>query len=173
MKRKHSQKYRRPVAIDISRMKELYESGLSLEAVGKRFGISKQRVAQIFDKAGVKKRNFTKTNKYVRGQKSRRRIIPKETLIELYINKKLPVKEITKTLKTSSSVLYRSLAVYKIAKRVDQGIEYSPLTHELLRRLYIEEDLTSTEIARRLCYAPVTIRKRLSAYGIKNNKYKR
>ncbi|MCA1622489.1 MAG: hypothetical protein LC778_01590 [Acidobacteria bacterium] len=83
MKSKHSQKYHRPVAIDISRMMDLYESGLSLEAVGKRFGISKQRVAQIFDKAGVKKRNFTKTNKYVKGQKSRRRIIPKETLIEL------------------------------------------------------------------------------------------
>ncbi|MCA1640073.1 MAG: hypothetical protein LC768_17420, partial [Acidobacteria bacterium] len=87
--------------------------------------------------------------------------------------KKLPVKEITKTLKTSSGVLYRNLATHKTPKRIDEGIEHSPLTGELLRRLYIEEGLTSTEIAHQLGYAPVTVRKRLSAYGIKNNKYKR
>ncbi len=122
---------------------------------------------------GVKTRKFTKSEKYIAGQKSRRRIVRKETLIELYVDKKLPLLKITETLKISSGVFYRSLKFHGIPKRIDEGIEYSLLTRQLLHRLYIEEDLTSTEIARRLGYAPVTIRKRLSAYGIKNNKYKR
>lgn len=152
---------------EIRQLIALYESGSSMEATGERFGISKQRVEQIFRKAGIKKRKYTKSEKYIAARKNKRKIMPKKQLIEFYIDKKLPINEIIKKLKTNSEVFYRSLDFHNIPKRTNERIEYSPLTRQLLHSLYIEEDLTSTEIARRLGYATITIRRRLSMLGIR------
>ena len=159
-------------ADDIKQMIVLYKSGLTLEAVGARFGISKQRISQIFSKAGLKKRPYTKSKKFINSRKSQKIIVPKEKLIELYKYKKLPVCEIIKTLKTSTKVFYRSLDFHRISRRRDEAVEHLSLKRELLRCFYIEEDLTATEIARRLNCATITVRKRLSEFGIRKSDFK-
>ncbi|MGC2234935.1 MAG: hypothetical protein WA584_02070 [Pyrinomonadaceae bacterium] len=158
--------YRRSES-EIWRMIRLYHSGLSMEQVGEQFGISKQRVEQIFRKLGVETRRHTKTDKFLEGHKKRIKILPKELLVKYYKDEKLPVGEIIKSLKTSSSMFYKSLEFHNIPKRITEGTRYSSLTEDVLRRLYLDEDLSSTEIATRLDYSSVTIRKRLSAYGIR------
>ncbi len=167
MKKKHSRNYHRRSAEEIKQIIDLYESGLSLEQVGDEFRISKQRVEQIFKKAGIETRRFTKSEKYIAGQKNRRKILPKNLLLKYYPDRSLSIGDVLEKLNASRNSLYKSLEFHQIPKRIDEKLEYSPLTRQLLRRLYIEEDLTSTEIARRLDYAAVTVRNRLSALGIR------
>lgn len=165
-KQKHPNSCRRS-ATEIKQIIDLYESGLSLEQVGEQFGISKQRVKQILDAARVKTRKFTRSEKYVAARLSQQKILPKNRLIELYTDKKMPVNEIIKELKTNGKVFHRSLEFHNIPKREQLRAKESALTEDVLRRLYLEENVTALEIARRLGYAAITIRKRLSKLGIK------
>jgi predicted DNA-binding protein YlxM (UPF0122 family) len=152
---------------EIQRLIQLYESGLTMKEVGAEFGITAQRVEQILKKAGVKKRKYTRSNRLLEARKKKRKILPEELLLKLYKDEKLPIPEILRRLDTSRSLLYKSLASFNIPKRVTGVIQSSELTEKLLRRLYLEEDLTAAEIARRLGYASITIKKRLSKFGIR------
>lgn len=150
----------------IGRIIELYESGLSMREVGLQFSITAQRVEQILKKPGVKKRKFTKSNKLLEARKEKRKILPKDLLLKFYKDQNLPILKILRQLKVSRNLLYKSLEYHKIPKRETEGIPDSKLSQELLRRLYLEENLTATEIAGQLGFATITIKKRLSKLGI-------
>src|SRR5687768_15627104 len=106
-----------------------------MREVGLEFGISAQRVEQILKKAGVKKRKFTKSYKLLKARKEKRKILPKELLLNYYKNEKLSIAEILERLKVSRNLLYKSLECHKIPKRNEEGILSSKLTEEILRRL--------------------------------------
>lgn len=153
--------------IKIRRLIELYKSGLSMREVGLDFGITRQRVEQILKKAGIWTRKFTKSDKFLEGRKRKRKILPKNLLLKIYKDEKLPIEEILQRLNTNSNSLYKSLEIHNIPKRGAEGIQSSKWSKDVLRQLYLEEDLTSVEIARRLGFAPNTIKKRLSEFGIR------
>lgn len=153
--------------IKIRRLIELYESGLSMREVGLEFGITRQRVEQILKKAGIRTRKFTTSDKFLEGRKRKRKILPKKLLLKVYKDEKLHIEEILQRLNTNSNSLYQSLEFHNIPKRKTEGIQFSKLTEDVLRRLYLEEDLTATEVAGQLGYASVTIKKRLSELGIR------
>ena len=138
-----------------------------MREVGLEFGITRQRVEQILKKADVKTRKFTISDKFLEGRKRKRKILPKELLLKVYKDENLPIEEIRRRLNTNSNSLYQSLEFHNIPKRKTEGFHYSKLTEDVLRRLYLEEDLTATEVAGQLGYASITIKKRLSEFGIR------
>lgn len=138
-----------------------------MREVSLEFGITAQRVEQILKKADVKRRKYTRSKRLLEARKRKRKILPKELLLKYYKDEKLPVSEILRRLKASRTSLYKSLEYHNIPKRETIGIHNSPLTEDILRRLYLEEDLTATEIARKLGYATVTVKKGLSKFGIR------
>lgn len=151
----------------IQRVIELYQSGLSMKEVSLQIGVTPQRVEQILKKAGVQTRKYTTSKRLLEARKRKRRILPKELLLKFYNEECLPISEIIEKLDVSLPSFYKSLEYHKITKRKTEGIHYSSLTEELLRRLYLEEDLTAQEIAKKLGFAGITIKKRLSKFGIK------
>ena len=157
---------------EIKQLVDLYESGQTMEQVSEEFGISRQRAEQILKKAGVKTRKFTVSDKYLRSRRRKRKILPKELLLKHYKKENLPISQILKTLNVSSTTFYKSLEFHNIPKLKTEGFETTKLTEDLLRRMYLEENLTSTEIARRLGYAPITIKRRLSKLGIRKGSNK-
>ena len=152
---------------EIQEMIRLYREGLSMTEVGEKFNISRQRVERIFRKEGVETREYTKSSTFIEAHKRRAKIVSKELILKYYKKEKLPVREILNKLEITLSSFYKSLDYHNIEKRVNEGIVYSPLTKEVLCRLYLQESLSSKEIAGKLGFAPVTVRKRLSKYGIK------
>jgi predicted DNA-binding protein YlxM (UPF0122 family) len=153
----------------IQRIIELYQSGLSMREVGLEFGVTRQRVQQILKDAGVETRNYTKSNRFFEVRKEKRKVVPKELLIKYYQDQSLSVREVIEKLGTNSVLLYKSLKFHNIPKRIEESSKNSPLTREVLRRLYLEEGLTSSEIASRLGYSRFTIRNKLSQYGIRKS----
>ena len=154
------------------RIVELYKSGMSMKEVGLEFGISAQRVEQILKKAGVETRKYTRSNRLLEARKRKRKSLSKQLLVRLYEDERLPVSEITEKLGVSHAKLYQSLEFYKIPRRKAEGFEYSKLTEDVLRRLYLGEDLTASEIAEKLGFASITIKKRLSKFGIRKRNLK-
>ena len=150
-------------------MIELYQSGLSMKEVGSHFGVTAQRVEQILKKAGVKSRKYTKSKRLLEARKRKRKILPKELLLKYYKEEKLPVAEILRRLKASRASLYKSLEFHNLEKRETIGVHQSALTESILRRLYLEEDLTAAEIAQKLGYATITVKKRLSKLGVRKS----
>jgi predicted DNA-binding protein YlxM (UPF0122 family) len=149
------------------RITELYESGLSMKEVGLEFGVSAQRVEQILKKAGVETRKYTRSNRLLQARRKKRKVLSKELLLKFYKEERLPVFEIIEKLGISHPLLYENLEFHNIPKRKTEEIGHSKLTEGLLRRLYLEEDLTAKEIAQKLGFAPITIKKRLCKFGIR------
>lgn len=144
-----------------------------MKEVGLEFNISAQRVEQILKKAGVETRKYTRSNRLFKARGKKRKALPKELLLKLYKDEKRPVLEITEKLSVSHALLYQNLEFYNIPKRKTEGFEYSSLTEDGLRRLYLEDDLTAKEIAQKLGFATITIKKRLSKFGIRKRDWKR
>lgn len=113
------QSYRR-IESDIRKMADLYESGLTLREVGAELGITKQRVERILNRAGIPGRKNTKSAEYFEAKKKLKRIIPKEKLIELYVEQKLPIAKILREFKTSGPTLKKALDHYGIPKEIFQ-----------------------------------------------------
>jgi DNA-binding CsgD family transcriptional regulator len=153
----------------VREMIALYESGMTLTEVGAEFGISKQRVEQIFKKAGFKTRHKTKTQKFLEAQKNRRVIIDRDTLVKFYIEEGLTILQMEEKLEVGFSIVRNSLVHHKIPVRLSNEYRKSSLTRELLEPLYLGEKLTADEIAARLGFAPCTIKIRLSKLGIKKD----
>ncbi len=96
-------------AVEISRtleMAALYRSGLSLAAVGEKFGLTRQGVRHRFTQAGVVRRSKPKyTN------------IDKERLEKFYLEDKLPIDKIASFFSVSKPFINHALEFYKIPKR--------------------------------------------------------
>lgn len=156
---------------EIKQMADLYESGWSLEQVGKEFGISRPRVDQLFKRAGVRTRKFTFTDKYRKTRGRKRKILSKQLLLEVYKIENLPLSRMLEMLGVSTDIFYNSLAFYRIPLLKGGAVKLTRLSEDILRQLYLEENLSSREIARRLGCARITVKKRLWELGIrKKNK---
>ncbi len=140
----------------------MYQNGYSLDAVGEKFAITRERVRQILEKANCPRRKFTFSNKYIQSRRKPMRIIPKEILIKLYVVEKLSLNEIRLQLKTNNRVIRRNFDNHDIERRSTEENNRLRLKHreperEMLYKLYIENNLTAAEIAKRFGYAKQTI----------------
>lgn len=150
----------------VREMGNLYDDGFSTREVGKEYGVSGQYVIDLFKKYG-KERRRTMSPELIAKRFARLKLIPKETLLDLYVKKELAVGDILRELKTTAYFFYKSLKIHNIPCRHKPGNKSeSPLT-KLLYKMYVEENLTAKEIARRLDCKPRTIQARLSSRGIK------
>ena len=145
------------------------DKGLTRKEVGKKYGISESRVRFLFRKFGIvivkHKSQAIKNRRY-----NIRSLLPKEVLLELYVDKKLNVKEILKKPGINSRNFYKSLDIHGIPRRGMVGrTAPSPLTYDLLYDMYIEKKMTGKEVAKELGYAYGTISMRLSKLGIKKS----
>ena len=150
-------------------MAALYKKGWSLQEIGDKFRVSKQRIAQIFKKRGIETRIQTVSKSFISAKKSARKILPKKDLVELYVKKEVKIKEILQIFNVSAEVLHRSLEFHKIPVRINPR-HATILTYDLLKKMYLDEKLTANEIADRLGYKPVTVKDRL--WKLKVKKYK-
>lgn len=145
---------------------------LSLKEVGQKYGITHQRVQQLFKKFDISVRHRRKSQEIKDELFVKHKLIPRDILINLYIDQRLKLKEIAEILNASENVLKKSLQMHEIPKRKKPShVPPSPLTYELLYKMYIEEKMTAREIAQKFGYATITVQRRLSFFGIKNNKY--
>lgn len=108
----------------IQEMKELYESGLSLEKVGERYGITRQGVRHRFEKAGITRRQL--------------KTIDRDRLITLYSKDKLPILEIAALFRVSKGKIERSLKLYEIPRR--KPLKLGGYIVDFLRSLEIGEN---------------------------------
>lgn len=152
----------------IQEMKALYESGTTLAEVGVEFGISKQRVEQIFKEVGIQTRS-RKMSHIFRNTPRKRKILEKDFLVKWYLDERMSLREMEKHLKIGFTIIRNSLVHHGIRIRPANDYISAPLTRELLEPLYLQEKLRADEIAGRLGYQPVTIKKKLSELGIKKD----
>ena len=148
-------------------------TGSTLEEAGIKFGVSREYVRQIFTKAGYKIRGQTISQKVIESRKNRpRKLISKELLEKLYVDEKRSIKYIIKNLKVDFTRVIRSLDAYGIVRRTAAEINLMQtknpeLTPQLLKKLYIEDDLSAPAIARQFGYPPATVQTRLSRLKIR------
>ena len=164
---KKTKKYAIRSEDEIKRMKSSYDEGKTLSEVGVLFGLSRARVGQIFRLNNFKIRKKTASMKFAKAMGKRRIILDRKLLVDLYTHQKLSMQKIAAQLSTSGDVVHRNLRNYKISIRTREIYYKSRLTPELLRRLYIDENLTAAEIAKRLNYSISSIGKNLKKFGIK------
>ena len=162
-------KYVRRGAAEIHAMKIFYDAdgGRSFAEVGIEFGISPARVEQLFRQHNVKTRPQTVSKKFLAAMQERRILLDQELLAELYLKEKLSISRIAARLGAKSDIVRSNLIACRIPIRPRSRYTTTRLTPELLRPLYIEQNLTAGEIAGRLGYSVLTIRKRLFLFGIK------
>ncbi len=87
-------------------MAELYRSGLSLEEVGEKFGLTRQGVRYRFMQAGINRR-----------RKPKLVTIDKDRLEKFYLEDKLPIDKIATIFNVNRIVINHGLEFYKIPKR--------------------------------------------------------
>lgn len=116
-------------AVEISRtleMATLYRSGLSLAAVGEKFGLTRQGVRHRFTQAGIARRSKPK---YIN--------IDEDQLEKFYLEDKLPIDKIASFFNVSKTVIHHGLEFYKIPKR--SRINNGGYRVDSLRKLKIGE----------------------------------
>ncbi len=96
-------------AIEILRTLEMaafYQNGMTLEEVGKKFGLTRQGVRHRFKQAGIARRSKPK---YIN--------IDEDQLEKFYLEDKLPIDKIASFFNVSKTVIHHGLEFYKIPKR--------------------------------------------------------
>ncbi len=107
-------------------MVELYQKGMSLEDVGKQFGLTKQGVRYRFMKAGISRR-----------EKFKNIDIDKGRLAKLYLEDKMSVSKIAGVFSVSETAIRHRLQHYQIPKR--DRIKNGGCRVDFLRSLKINE----------------------------------
>jgi predicted DNA-binding protein YlxM (UPF0122 family) len=94
----------------LKEMVRLYrEEEWTLQQIGDHYGVTRQAVFDRFKRAGIKMRS------HLQGVRPKR-VFDKETLIDLYVDKKLLMSEIAKELKTSRKTLAGEFKRHRIKK---------------------------------------------------------
>lgn len=108
----------------------LYEKeGLTLEQIGKQYGISKQTISQRFAKIEIlPPRRLPKCAQ-----------IDKTTLEHLYSEKRLSIDRISREFNTYPKMVYQALAFYEIPKRL--SIQLNGKHKDTLKKLAIGEKI--------------------------------
>lgn len=152
-----------------------YKNGESLEEIGVVYGITRERVRQILERANCPRRAMTVTETFLKSLRRRQKVIDEKTLRKLYEKEKLTLREIRNRIETTNREINRSLDFHGIGRRSaaenKRLREKRPeLTSERLYKLYVEENLTAATIAENSGYALQTVKSRLSLLGIKKSR---
>ncbi len=113
--------------VAIQEMVELYENGMTLQEVGDRYGISRQRVQQKFKEAGLA--HIKRPPKYT--------LIDKARLENLYAGERLAIAKIGEAFGVKSHLIHQALEFHKIPKR--SSIKSDGKYVDQLRKLKIGE----------------------------------
>jgi hypothetical protein len=160
----------------IKEMITLYENGQTLEVGENSNGITRERVRQIFEKAGFKRRKQTASNKLIQSRKiagaKRIKILPRDGLENLYIKERQSAKKIARFFECSAFTVMSNLIRYGIPIRsFDEvnklQIKYPELTEDVLQQSYIVEDKTAPEIANEYDCSLITVKRKLRKFGIR------
>lgn len=156
-----------------------YRRGLTLEETGQMFGgISKERVRQIFERAGFKRRKKTLSDKFIKSRQAinakRQLPLPRRELEKMYGEQKQSAKQIADFFNCHASTVRRHLIQYGIPMRsydeVHQMRRKCPeFTERVLREKYITKNKTAAEIAAEYKCSRGTITKSLKKFGIKKH----
>jgi DNA-binding CsgD family transcriptional regulator len=136
--------------------------GLRLQEIGARFGLHRETVAEILEKAGVRKRASQPT----RDQRKRR----DEEIVRLYVQERLPLREIGARCGLSVSGIRGILERAGVQARSRSRLV---LTHKELAqrnweivRLHLEEGLAARQISGQLALGVERVYTVLRAAGI-------
>ena len=99
-------------------MADLYvNEKLTLEKVGSAFLLDGSQVGLLFEKYGIATSEQSKSKKTKDKWLTGKNFIPKDILIDLYVNKKLMIIEIITQLDTTERVLYKILDFHGIPRK--------------------------------------------------------
>jgi DNA-binding transcriptional regulator LsrR (DeoR family) len=135
---------------NIDEIKTLYESGLTLQAIGVRFGVSRQAVHDRLRRAGIERRPRRQPPLQLN----------REVLHQFRVVERLTLAEISAKLGVSISVVGSELRRHGI-KRVKNHIDRA-----VLERVYIAEGLTQIETAARLGVSLILVQRELTRHAI-------
>lgn len=113
----------------IQEMAELYERGMTLQEIGDRYGISRQRVQQRFKDTGFS--HIERPPKFT--------LIDTKRLETLYLRKRLSVAKIGEALKVKPRIIRQALEFHKIPKR--RSLTSNGKYIDRLRELKIGENI--------------------------------
>lgn len=111
-------------------MVELYRDGVSLENIGKKFGMTRQGVRERFIKAGIPRRGKFK-------YKDKEKDIDKARLEKLYLEDKMSLTKIAGVFSVNAAAVNRALKFHQIPKR--RPINKGGYLADFLRSLEINE----------------------------------
>ena len=156
-------------AEEIQVMIDLYRANHSLSAIGARYDLSRERVRQLFEQAGVERRKQTVGRKPVRTDRFN---APAAELKKLYWEENKHLTQIAEAYQTSVDAVRQAFARHGIPLRTRAEItalfapKFPELTESNLRRLYLTEKKSAQEIADLIGCARVTVYKKLQQFGI-------
>ncbi len=127
--------------MDPTRVREmyaLYETGATLKEVGERYGITRERVRQVFDEASLRTRSSAQAKRLKRQATSQ--------TLSLYIDKHR--RNITQTFRDGRNMAAIAeehdlpiLTIRRILKQALPAHEYRAITHKPSRKQYTDDEL--------------------------------
>lgn len=96
-------------------------------------------------------------------------VIPKSRIEELYTIRKFSISHIAQLLNCSTNPVHRSLREYKIPIRnLSQACTKFPVSKKVLRKWYLKDKLSMSEVADKLGCTHATIVYKFKKFGIKS-----
>lgn len=165
----------RGLQLDDEELAAMYREGLSANKIAHQAGCSVATVLVRLQAGGVARRSSSEAMLLDRGVQ-----ISDEQLRELYVKKRLSAGDIAQQVECTSTTIYRHLKRAGIPRRSTSEaqalawvhgkctpkLRTIPLTDKQLRAMYIDEQMSISDIARRVGCSLTTISQRLSAAGI-------
>jgi transposase len=149
--------------VNLARLRELYlDEGLTYAEIASELGVSKGRVTYE-----LLRQKLTRPQRF--NYHTRR--VTREMIEELYITQGKTQIRVASELGLRLRLFQRMLSFYKISKTEPRTIDRTRLIKEVvpdeaLRRAYVEEGLTITQIAKRYGFSRFCIGRRLTELGI-------
>ena len=153
----------------------MYREGLSANKIARHVGCSVATVLARLQVTGISRRSSSEAMFLDRGVN-----ISDQQLRELYVKKRLSAADIARKFGCTDTTIYRRLDAAGIPRRSTseaQALAWVhgkctpkprtiPLTDKQLREMYIDEQMSISDIARRVGCSPMTVSQRLRAAGI-------
>jgi transposase len=136
-------------------LRRLYEvEGLSMSQIGKRFGVSRQRVHQRLHEAGVQGRPNT----------SRPMFLDRDILYQLFVIRELTREEVGKHIGVSPAIVARELRRHNLLRPSPN--DPRRIDRHLLYRLYVTDGLDQREVAEKVGLSTRIVRRELRRHNI-------
>lgn len=146
--------------IDLLELKKDYkEKGLTTSELGTKHGVSAMTIHRLLKRAGLNKEAM---------------IINEQVLDDLFMNRKMTIKQAAKHLERTTESIYRIMRKtdYKYKNKIGERTNSAKwVTHEMLYKLYISDGMTSKAVAESLRLKPSQVRNYLQIHKIKKGRY--